>query len=88
MAIARGHFFVVQELLKQEQVVIHLMFMPYDLYRCFQLSIASCSLQILRLLTSVFADQISDEHILGKASKKSFFEISEFDLSQEGLRKH
>ena len=32
LAIARGHFFVVHHLLCQEQVIMYLMMMPYELY--------------------------------------------------------
>ena len=54
LAIARSRYFVVHHLLRQEQVLLHLVSAPFDLYMCLKLAITYRSIQLLRLLYQVF----------------------------------
>ena len=47
LAIARGHYFIVHQLLCQEQVVLYLMMMQFELYQCLKFAISGQSIQIL-----------------------------------------
>ena len=44
LAIARGHYFIVHLLLCQEQVVLYLMMMPFELYKCLKYAISNQSI--------------------------------------------
>lgn len=41
LAIARGHYFLVHQLLCYEQVILQLTMVPYDLYLCFKFAISN-----------------------------------------------
>ena len=85
LAIARGHFFVVHHLLCQEQVVMYLMMMPYELYQCFKYAISNQSIQILMTIYRVFEEQIVD--IIPGNKGSSFWELSTFNQTHRGLQR-
>ena len=87
LAIARSRYFIVHHLLRQEQVLLHLISAPFDLYMCLKLAITYRSIQILKLLYQVFQEQI--DGVAGKRSSRSFWErpFKEKGLSQLGLKR-
>lgn len=87
LAIARSRYFVVHHLLRQEQVLLHLISAPFDLYMCLKLAITYQSIQILKLLYQVFQEQI--DGVVNKRNPRSFWErqFTEKGLSQLGLKR-
>ena len=88
LAIARSRYFVVHHLLRQEQVLLHLISSPFDLFMCLKLAITYKSIQILKLLYQVFHEQI-DSPSGKRGNSRSFWErpFKEKGLSQLGLKR-
>ena len=88
LAIARSRFFVVHHLLRQEQVLLHLISTPFDLYMCLKLAITYRSIQILKLLYHIFQEQI-DGIVSKKTNLRSFWErpFNYNGKSQLGLKR-
>ena len=85
LAIARGHYFIVHQLLCQEQVVLYLMMMQFELYQCLKFAISGKSEQIIKLIYNVFRDQI--DNVYTPSNDLSFWELSTFNLSDRAMSK-